>query len=156
MIHETRSDCEWPGGNSESIVCETGVAVGRGNYSPRSGAQEFDFYGHDPEAMGSIVVPLPRDLSLTGNKSLVTARNFGKAINGRLIQYAQNGSSKPYQLKGKNAGKTNELKINIFFDPGYDVVGTKFVDFFSDKFFIPDFQYTRSDSFRGSFVMAFW
>jgi hypothetical protein len=29
--------------------------------------------------------------------------------------------------------------------------GIKFVKFFSGNFFIPDFQYTRSDSFQGSY-----
>jgi hypothetical protein len=150
MTHKTKSHCEWPGGNSGSVVCETGVAVGRGNYSTRLAAPAFDFYGCPPEGIGTVVVPLQRNLSLTGHGTLVTARNFEKEINAGLMQYAQNGF-KPCQLNGKRADKTNGLKINIFFDPNNGVVGTKFVNFFSGKYCIPDFQYTRSDSFQGSF-----
>jgi hypothetical protein len=116
MTHKTKSHCEWPGGNSESIVCETGVAVGRGNYSTRLAAQAFDFYRCRREGIGTLVVPLQRNLSLTGHKALVTARNFEKEINARLMQYAQNGSFKPCQLNWR-VNKTNDLKINIFFDP---------------------------------------
>jgi hypothetical protein len=151
MTQKTKSPREGPGGNSRKIVCETGVAGDRGNYSTRPGAQDFDFYGSRAEVISTLVVPLSRNPSVIGQKKLVTALNFENEMNTRLMQYAQNRRSKPCQLNGKSADKTNELKINIFFDPGSDVVGTKFVDFFSGKYFIPGFQYTRSDSFQGSF-----
>lgn len=98
----------------------------------------------------TVVVPLQRNPSVTGHKKLVTARIL-KTMNTRLIRYAQNRCFKPWELNGKSEIRTNELKINIFFDTASGVVGTKFVEFFSGKYFIPGFQYTRSDSFQGSF-----
>jgi hypothetical protein len=100
--------------------------------------------------INTVAIPLQENPSVTGHKKLVTAWNFENEMNTRLLQYAQSRRFKPYQLNGKSANGTNELKINIFFDPGSGVVGTKFVDFFSGKYFIPGFQYTRSDSFQGS------
>ena len=42
---------------------------------------------------------------------------------------------------------TDERKINIYQKALNELVGIKFVNKFSGKFLIPDFQYTRSDSF---------
>lgn len=46
---------------------------------------------------------------------------------------------------------TNESKINIWPSPFDIVVGTKFVNIFSGKLYIPGFRYTRSDSFSADF-----
>jgi hypothetical protein len=43
--------------------------------------------------------------------------------------------------------RTDERKINIYPEALNELVGIKFVNNFSGKFLIPDFQYTRSDSF---------
>jgi len=55
---ENKGHNERRGGNSSSIVCEAGVASDRGNYSTRSGAQEFDFYGYWAKVVRTVVVPL--------------------------------------------------------------------------------------------------
>lgn len=49
--------------------------------------------------------------------------------------------------KTAGSGNTDESKINICPSPSKGLVGIKFVNVFAGKFFNPDFQYTRSDSF---------
>ena len=50
-------------------------------------------------------------------------------------------------LYALETGPTDERKINIYPKGLNELVGIKFVNKFSGKFLIPDFQYTRSDSF---------